>query len=98
MSSLKQLIRQNRGQIDNQAARRMTGLFARTTLNVNINVSQMTQARYGGWDPERQSHFVRTPSGGVKHGKWISNGAAGVGDLISAMPSGTGATFDTMPR
>lgn len=96
--SLKNLIRQNRGQLDNMAARRMTNMFSKISVNVTINSKQMTQARYGGWDPERQSHFVRTPTGGVKYGKWISNGAAGVGDMISAMPSGLSATFDTMPR
>jgi len=89
----------------------MSDLLARNTESLSnarsrYNQALITQTKplssgiYQGFDSSSGSYTVQLADGSIVFGQFISNGAAGIGDVISVTRTRGSliASFDVMPR
>jgi len=76
--------------------------YARSRYNQSliVPVKPLSSGVYQGFDSSSGTHTVQLADGSIVSGQFISNGAAGVGDVISVTRTRGSliASFDVMPR
>jgi len=73
---------------------------SRYNQSLIIPVKPLSSGVYQGFDSSSGTYTVQLADGSIVFGQFISNGAAGVGDVISVTRTRGSliASFDVMPR